>query len=412
LNKEIVSDEVSGHTANDLRDKRVNLLNQMAGYLDITWFEDNRGAVMVTIGNGKTIVHNDYPRDSDSPPLEFAFVGDATYGVGTKQIKWQGTELIVEDREISGGSIGAWLRTRDVDIPETLSFLDEFSKTLIGAVNVVHSNGVGLEKFENLTGSYGTTNPSLHFDDPKQDLSFASMIQNGQMSFWVYQSGLRHQYTIDVYNYDSMTSVVERMNQAMHPDWPLMDTSQAPVAYVSHNNEENVYQFYMAATPNSGVEFAFASDSSGLLAALGVNTFFTGDSIANIGLKDDVLNVNNIAAGRLLANGEHALGDNSNALILANLKDAGLMDSGKQTLNESVIQWAARLGTKIAGSQDRLSFAETTFNELSAQRDNISAVNTDEELIKLIQFQRAYQAAAKMVSVADELLETLLTLKR
>jgi flagellar hook-associated protein 1 FlgK len=367
---------------------------------------------MVTIGNGKTIVHNDYPRPSDSPPLEFAFVGEATYGVGCKQIKWQGSELVIEDREVSGGSIGAWLRTRDVDIPETLSFLDEFTKTLIGSVNVVHSNGVGLEKFQYLTGGYGTTDPSLRFDDPNQDLSFANMIQNGQMSFWVYQNGLRHQYSIDVYTYDSMTSVVDRINRAMHPGWPLADTSQAPMAYVSHNDQENVYEFYMAATPNSGVEFAFASDNSGLLAALGINTFFTGENIANIGLKDDVLKVNNIAAARLLDNGDHALGDNRNALILANLKDMGLMDSGKQTLNESIIQWAARLGTKIAGSEDRLSFAEATFNELSAQRDNVSAVNTDEELIMLIQFQRAYQAAAKMVSVADTLLETILTLKR
>ncbi|MDR1397002.1 MAG: flagellar hook-associated protein FlgK [Desulfarculales bacterium] len=412
LNKQIVSDEVTGHTANDLRDQRVELLNKMASRLDISWFEDGRGSVTVSIGNGKTIVHDDYPRVSDSDPLQFDYPSGSAYGVGSKQIKWQGTDLIVEDQEISGGTIGAWLRTRDVDIPETLQFLEDFTKTLIGAVNVVHSNGVGLEKFENITGSYGTVNPNLSFSAPEQDLPFASMVQNGQLSFWVYQNGLRHQYTIDVYNYDSMNSIVDRMNQAMHPAWPVMDTSQAPAAYVSHNPGDNTYQFYMAATPNSGVEFAFAGDSSGLLTALGVNTFFKGDNIANINLNDNVLNVSNIAAGRLLANGDHPLGDNSNALIIANLKDAGLMDNGRQTLNESVIHWAAQLGTKISSSKDRLLFAQTTYDELAKQRDNVSAVNSDEELIKLIQFQRAYQAAAKMVSVADTLLETILTLAR
>jgi flagellar hook-associated protein 1 FlgK len=413
LNKQIVADEVTGHTANDLRDKRVVLLNEMASRMDISWFEDGRGSVTVTIGNGKTIVHDDYPRVSDSPPLEFDYPPGSTYGVGSKQIKWQGTNLVIDDQEISGGTIGAWLRTRDVDIPETLRFLDEFCKTLIGAVNVVHSNGVGLEKFENITGSYGTTRPDMSFSAPQQDLPFAGMIQNGQLSFWVYQNGLRHQYSIDVYSYDSMNSIVDRMNRAMHAaTWPLMDTSQAPAAYISLNSEDNSYRFYMASTPNSGVEFAFAGDSSGLLAALGVNTFFQGDNIANINLQDDVRQVDNIAAGRLLANGDHALGDNSNALIAANLKDAGLMDNGKQTLNESVIHWASQLGTKISSSKDRLGFAQTTHDQLVAQRDNISAVNTDEELIKLIQFQRAYQAAAKMVSVADTLLETILTLKR
>ena len=44
-------------------------------------------------------------------------------------------------------------------------------------------------------------------------------------------------------------------------------------------------------------------------------------------------------------------------------------------------------------------------------RDSVSAVSLDEELTNLIKYQRAYQAAAKMVTTADELLQTLLSLK-
>ena len=409
LNKQIVSGEFSGHTANDLRDERINLLNELSTKMDIQWFEDDYGAITVTIGNGKTIVHNDYPRPTDTDPLVWDYVA----GTNEKKISWQGTVVTIESQEVTGGTIGAWLKVRDVEIPQSVEFFNTFTKTLIGAVNIVHSNGAGLEKFSTVGGSYTTTDPSLRFDDPGQDLAFADMVQNGQVSFWVYQNGMQHQYTVEVYAHDSMQTVTERMNRVMHAaTWPTIDTSQAPQAYWS-KTENNSYHFYMASTPNSGIEFAFAGDSSGLLAALGVNTFFTGDSVTNIGIHNDIKNdVSCIAAGRILATGEHAKGDNSNALILANLKDTQLMGNGRQTLNESVIQWAAQLGTKIASSQDKYSFAYTTLAQLEAQRDNISAVNTDEELILLIQFQRAYQAAAKMVNVADTLLEEIINLKR
>ena len=45
-------------------------------------------------------------------------------------------------------------------------------------------------------------------------------------------------------------------------------------------------------------------------------------------------------------------------------------------------------------------------------RDNVSGVNLDEEMIKMIQYQRSYQMAARLISVADSLLSTLLETKR
>ncbi len=411
LNDLIVLGETTGHTANDFRDERMVLVNEIATKMNIQWFEDERGALTIVTGEGKAIVNGSYPRKTDTDPLRFTYPPGSN-GVGDKQITWQGTEVVVTARELTGGEMGAWLQVRDVDIPQTLKILEEYTRTIIGSVNVLHSNGVGLNKFEQAIGSYKTKEPNVSFNATNQDLAFADLVQQGQVSFWVYQNGMQHKYTVDVYPSDSMQSVVDRINQSMHGSWPTLDTSQKPAAYV--REEENGYfSFYMSSDPNSGIEFAFESDSSGFLAAVGVNTFFTGDSMANIGLHDNIkADVKNIAAGRLLANGEHALGDNSNALVISNLKDANLMSNGTQTLNESVIQWAAQLGTKISSTRDKYSFAETAANELAAQRDNISAVNTDEELIKLIQFQRAYQAAAKMVSVADTLLETILTLKQ
>ena len=50
-------------------------------------------------------------------------------------------------------------------------------------------------------------------------------------------------------------------------------------------------------------------------------------------------------------------------------------------------------------------------DQYSQLRDSVSGVSLDEELTNLIKFQRAYQAAAQMISAADEMLQTLLTIK-
>jgi len=57
-----------------------------------------------------------------------------------------------------------------------------------------------------------------------------------------------------------------------------------------------------------------------------------------------------------------------------------------------------------------LKFADNFLSQLNTQHDSISGVNLDEEASNLILFQRAYQAAARLITMADELYKTLLNL--
>jgi flagellar hook-associated protein 1 FlgK len=61
-------------------------------------------------------------------------------------------------------------------------------------------------------------------------------------------------------------------------------------------------------------------------------------------------------------------------------------------------------------SRDR-SFSELMVNQLSNLRDSISAVSIDEEMTNLIKYQHAYSAAARLIGVSDEMLNTLLEVK-
>jgi flagellar hook-associated protein 1 FlgK len=411
LNHQIAADEATGKTANDLRDERMAQINHLSELIGTNWFETGDGTITIQTGTGKTLVQSDYPRDTDPDPLFFGQVA----GYNDHQLVWRDLNVVMDADEINSGRIGAWLKVRGGnlpssstatdtgDIPQMTAFLNDLANTIIVEVNKLHTQGAGLDRLTDVTGTYESPSASATFNDSTNTLPYASIVQDGQLEIWAFENGTRRGYTIDVYANDSLTSLMNRINNTINP---TLNPASNPVATIVDNK-------YLRINTAGGIDFAFARDTSNVLAALGINTFFKGSTASSISLTDTVQNnVRNIAAGRLLADGEHATGDKSNALDLADLKDANAMTTGTETFNESVISWAADLGTQIAAANDSLRFNETALAELKTMRDNVSAVNLDEEMIKMIRFQRSYQMAAKMINVADTLMATLLETKR
>ncbi len=402
LNEQIVAGEASGHTANDLRDERTNQLNSLSELMDIQWFEDANGAVTVIAGQGLTLVETSHPDANDVDPLVFR----TAEGTSESQLFWRGTDVQLGSEDITGGQIGAWLTMRETELPEAMDFLNDLSHNLIAEVNLLHSQGAGTELFSSVTGSYASSSATTAFGSASNDLAYADLVKNGSFDLWVYQDGTRRQYTIGVTTDDTMTSLVDKINLAMGGGvTPNTNPTVNPVASLDSQNR-------LCLNASGGIEFGFANDTSQVLAAVGVNTFFTGSSATSIAINETITaNVNHIAAGRLGDDGEHATGDNSNALDLADLKDKDTMNGGTQTFNEAIISRSSSLGTKVASAKSNYNFAETTTDELLNQRDTVSSVNLDEEMVNLIRYQRSYQMAAKMISVADSLLESLLAIK-
>lgn len=395
LNTKIVAAERAGRAANDFRDERQRQLDDLAELMNVQWFENGDGQVSVMAGVGKTLVQDDYPAASDEDPLTFG----AASGYSDNQIIWTQAGLVMDHNEISGGRIGGWLKVRDVDVPEAISYMNDLAKTLIGEVNLLHTQGVGQSKFTSVTGTYDSLDSVTPLTDEQNTLAFKDLISDGTLDIWVYEAGTQRKYTVDVNASDSLTNLVDRINSTL-------GQPSDPVASVVGGKK-----LQLAAT--GGVEFAFANDTSGVLAALGINTFFSGSTTNSIAVNSAVVSDPSlIAAGRLSADGSHPLGDNTNALAIGELKDSEVMTSDTETFNESLISWAAELGSKVENTESSKNFAETTGNELKNLRDDVSGVSIDEELVKMIQYQRSYQTAAKLIAVADQLLTTLLDLKK
>lgn len=109
--------------------------------------------------------------------------------------------------------------------------------------------------------------------------------------------------------------------------------------------------------------------------------------------------------------GAHA-GDNRNALLIAGLKDIGVMNGGTITLDDFYNILVSSVGTDVASTNNNIEHQTFMVDQLEERRQSIAGVSLDEEMINLIKYQQAYNASAKLVSTLDTMLDQLLTLKR
>lgn len=100
--------------------------------------------------------------------------------------------------------------------------------------------------------------------------------------------------------------------------------------------------------------------------------------------------------------------DNRNAELLASLGTSNTMNGGSQSFTEGYAGLVEAVGVKTRQSQFDLEAGNTLLEQSQGQRESASGVNLDEEAGKLIQYQAAYNASAQVISVAQDLFNTLL----
>lgn len=102
------------------------------------------------------------------------------------------------------------------------------------------------------------------------------------------------------------------------------------------------------------------------------------------------------------------VGDNRNALRLGSLRTATMLDGGTASLDEAYGRLVAEAGTRTRQAELDRDARETMLRQAEAAVSAVSGVNLDEEAGRILQLQQAYQAAAKVVTVADAMFQTLL----
>jgi len=98
--------------------------------------------------------------------------------------------------------------------------------------------------------------------------------------------------------------------------------------------------------------------------------------------------------------------NNGNALAMLALRDANI--TGGRTATEAWSYALADIGVRVQGGRTSAEISESVAGQTELSRSSQSGVNLDEEAALLIQFQQSYQAAAKVLQVAQSLFDTLL----
>jgi len=105
-----------------------------------------------------------------------------------------------------------------------------------------------------------------------------------------------------------------------------------------------------------------------------------------------------------------APGDNSNAIAIAELQNALMMNSDTATFDNYYNSMVSDVGTAVRHAGMSYDHHTAMVGHLENYRESISGVSLDEEMVNLIQFQLGYDAAAKLISTTDELLQTLINM--
>ena len=136
LNQKIIDSETTGYTANEYRDQRDLALKELSALIDISTFEDQTGAVKVSINGGRTLVDGVNHRDLTTRVNPTS---------GLLDVHWVGSDSSTVDitASISGGKIGGWLEVRDVTLDDYLTRLNDLAVAIMQEVNTAHAAGFG-----------------------------------------------------------------------------------------------------------------------------------------------------------------------------------------------------------------------------------------------------------------------------
>ena len=147
------------------------------------------------------------------------------------------------------------------------------------------------------------------------------------------------------------------------------------------------------------------SDSSDILVAFGVNSFFVGDSADSLGVAADIQE----NPSRLSYSSLGTSGDNGSLLKLLSLQDSSV-DSVGVSIPEFYSQVVGDVGFNIATTQSASAVADGLVSSLDSRRQEVSGVNVDEELVDMIKYEQSYSASARYIQVIQQLQDTVLSI--
>ncbi len=436
LNKQIVSVEVNGSTANDLRDRRDNLVDQLSALAKVSVYEDKAGNYIVQLPgvmlvNGERTTKLKTVADPADPTY-------TEYGLEVRKVMTDETPSLAVS--ITSGEIGGLLTARDSDVQGVHAYLDklnDLARTLLTDFNQVHKEGYGLD---NSTGVNFFGDGATSYTDANGAVVPAS-------GTWLDQLQVNDALFDPLNGLDKIAAKTLAGNIAVTQSNTGGGTASVTdavfaggVDYVKFMVKINTLDVGTGAVTDavvsldgganwlSGTVTGVANaDGSGITFSLTNNA--TPATTATLTIKKDTDNKAGDTYTFQLPQGNGA-GDN--AVRLAQFLKVGIKDasvtagssvlsakdaSGNHvygaSLNDKSIEsyynaFIGALGVQKQNAQRLSDNQEALVTQVDAWRESVAGVNMDEELSNMIKFQKGYNASARVLTTMDEMLDKLI----
>ncbi len=393
LNTEIVQAEALGQPANELRDMRDGLLDNLSSKTEINTHLRPDGSVAVFM-KGQTLVDNGTAHilltEKDPKNDNHLKVLWKTDNPNSKPLDM--TSLM------KNGTIAAQIQVRDNELKQYQTDLDALAKKMIEETNRIHATGMGLDGATEYTGKTQVINPEYALSSPEGGLPYP--VKDGSFEINVsvptgkQDKDGKDEFTVkkikvQVHKDDTLATVLERIN------------TEGQTFLTASLNIDNTVTIKAA----PGATIAFGEDTSDFLLATGMNSFFSGSSAKDIALEASIKE-----NPRLIAASEFgATGDNTNALKISKLQTTSFATTkGNVTFSGFYGYYIGEMSTHKSQSDTYKSTTSMAHKEIKTQLLSIRGVNEGEEQINLGLYQRMFEANSRYINVVDEMLNTLI----
>lgn len=369
LNVKICEAENTGQNANDLRDKRGQFLNDLADKIDMQFYEDNSGQVSVIAAGSAMLVEKGKSWNLD---VESNADNNGYYNVVFDPT---GDNSLDITDAISNGKLNGLITIRDTTITGIIDKVDRFAASVANEINQVHRGGYGLD------GSTGVNlfTPGFEAGDA---VSVSSMSANS--------------------NKNGVSVTIADPSELTYQNYELTFSSGS---YIITNKSTNNLQSGVYSDPAA---FTFEGLSFNITGAHADGDTFTisahKDTAKNLEVALTTTETNKISAAAVSDNNR---GDNRNAVAISQLQDKMTLD-GTSTFSGYYSSIVGEIGSDSQYASNSYSAQDYSLKQLGNMRDSVSGVSLDEEMTNLLKFQRAYQASARLITIADDLLQTLI----
>jgi flagellar hook-associated protein 1 FlgK len=442
LNQAITETEsIAGQHANDLRDQRGVLEVSLSKLVDATIFEGNLASDMpvsrdIVEKGGNYSVNISGFNVIDGKTFHPIVIDNKTNPNGFYKLSYERQDgvMIPMDEALHGGRVGAILDLRGSSFDENgdlqngqlqdiINQIDGFAAGLIESTNNLYAQGAQ-EKM---------TSDTLALADTDAILNAGLNIKAGTFDIIAYDIdgniAARRTVTIastTVMDDSSLTppngsinSILGqlRLNQDNNADGSATNDIDD---ILSANYVDGQLQLSINKADFAGYTFGIEDNQDNGLAsgtnfagAIGISRFFEGDSAKNINLESSLRD----DPAKIKANKSPVDGDNTLANDMLQLQFESVNFSANGTTTSSSLYGyfdavVTDVGTRTNAAITSSDTITAKYNAVLQSYESISKVNIDEEMVNLIKYQTAYGAAAKIITTIDEMMDTLLGLKR